>query len=64
MITLLEVDTPIRNDLEPLREVSDSELSVARMLLEAHQALSDINESNKIMFKNVIDALESDVARL
>lgn len=64
MFTILDVDTPIRGDLEPLREVSDSELSVARMLLEAHQALSNINESNKIMFKNVIDALESDVARL
>ena len=64
MFTLLDVDTPIRNDLEPLREVSDSELSVARMLLEAHQALSDMNDSNKIMFKSVVEALEADVARL
>ncbi|NUM52809.1 MAG: hypothetical protein HUU46_04115 [Candidatus Hydrogenedentes bacterium] len=64
LFTILDVDTPIRGDLEPLREVSDSELSVARMLLEAHQTLSNMNESNKLMFKNVIEALEADVARL
>lgn len=64
LFTILDVDTPIRGDLEQLREVSDSELNVARMLLEAHQALSDMNESNKIMFKSVVDALEADVARL
>lgn len=64
LFTLLDVDTPIRGELEPLREVSDSELSVARMLLEAHQALSDMNDSNKLMFKNVVEALELDVTRL
>lgn len=64
LFTILDVDTPIRGDMQQLREVSDSELSVARMLLEAHQALSDMNESNKLMFKNVVEALEADVARL
>ena len=64
LFAILDVNTPIRGELEPLREVSDSELSVARMLLEAHQALSDMNDSNKLMFKSVVEALESDVARL
>ena len=64
LFSILDVDTPIRGGLEPLREVSDSELNVARMLLEAHQALSDINESNKVVFKDVVEALEADVARL
>lgn len=64
MFTILDVDTPIRGELEPLREVPDSELNVARMLLEAHQALAGMNESNTIMFKSVVEALEADVARL
>ena len=64
LFTILDVNTPIRGELEQLREVSDSELSVARMILEAHQALSGMNESNKLMFKSVVEALESDVSRL
>jgi len=64
LFTLLDVDTPIRGEMEELREVSDSELNVARMLLEAHQALADINEPNRIMFKSVIEAIEADIARM
>ncbi|MDZ4860194.1 MAG: hypothetical protein SGI88_14550 [Candidatus Hydrogenedentes bacterium] len=64
LFTLLDVDTPVRGDLEALREVSDSELNVARMLLEAHKSLSEINEPNRIMFKSVIEAIETDIARM
>jgi hypothetical protein len=64
VFTILDIDTPIRGDMESLREVSDSELSVARMLLDAHQSLSDMNEVNRLRFKNVVDALEADIARL
>lgn len=64
LFTILDVDTPIRGKLEALREVSDSELNVARMLLEAHQTLSDMNESNRIMFKDVLEALAADIARM
>ena len=64
LFTILDVEAPIRGNLEQLREVSDSELSVARMLLEAHQALSDMNDKNRTMFKDVLEALESDIDRL
>lgn len=64
VFTILDVDTPVRGDMENLREVSDTELSVARMLLEAHQSLSEMNEENRARFKNVVDALEADIARM
>jgi len=47
--------------LKTLAEVDDSEKDFARLVLEAHQALVDLNKKNQDMFQNVVDVFEREV---
>lgn len=57
------MDTTIQGKLQPLTGADEGYVDVARMILDAHLILSDMNEENRKLFKNVVDALEADIAR-
>ena len=51
-------------ELEAVPSVSSQDRELARMLLEAHKALTDISEKNRDMFRNVVQILEKRVSDL
>lgn len=52
-------ETSAELDALPQAEAADREL--AQMLLDAHKALTSLNDKNKAMFKNVVQLLEKKV---
>ncbi|GMV90803.1 MAG: hypothetical protein AMXMBFR82_05810 [Candidatus Hydrogenedentota bacterium] len=63
LYTIFIMDAPIQGKLQPLPEAPEAEVNVARMILDAHLTLSEMNEENRKLFQNVVDALEADIAR-
>ena len=51
----------LQEGLAPVPDVELSDREKARMILEAHKALINLNEKNKDVFKNVVDALEEEL---
>ncbi|MCD6288219.1 MAG: STAS domain-containing protein [Candidatus Hydrogenedentes bacterium] len=45
-------------ELEELPEMTVPDKELARLILDAHKALIELNEKNKNMFKNVVDVME------
>ncbi|MBX7257801.1 MAG: STAS domain-containing protein [Candidatus Hydrogenedentes bacterium] len=63
LFTILDVDTPIRGELDSLPDVPDSQVDVAFMILNAHKNLVSLSESNKDRFQIVVEAIEDDLRR-
>jgi len=63
LYNIFEMDASIQGKLQPLPDVPDGEVDVARMILDAHLTLSEMNEENRARFQNVVSALEADIAR-
>ncbi len=63
LCTVLSVEDPIRGNLAALPEVPDSQVDVARMILEAHRTLAGMSEENRRRFRVVIEAIERDIER-
>ena len=52
--------------LERMREIPDissDDTAMTRLLLESHRALLDMNERNRVQFKNVVEVFEAAMAR-
>lgn len=53
---------------EPLKKISDrpgsGELEQAKVILEAHQLLMNMNEKNNSVFKSLVDALQKEVSQI
>lgn len=55
-----------RPDLEPgqaLPAGNPSETEMAQTVLDAHRLLCEMNDSNRAMFQNVVDAMERDLGK-
>jgi len=63
LFTILDVDTPIRGDLDVLPDVPDSQIDVAHMILGAHRNLVELSEGNRDRFQIVVEAIEDDLRR-
>lgn len=63
LYTIFGMDAPIQGPLKPLPEVEDGDVDVPRMILDAHLTLSGMNEHNRRLFHNVVEALANDIAR-
>ena len=63
LYSIFVMDAPIQGKLRPVPDVPEEEVDVAKMILDAHLTLSDMNEENRKLFQNVVDALEADIAR-
>ncbi len=63
LYNIFKMDASIQGKLQPLPEVPEGEVDVARMILDAHLTLSEMNEENRARFKNVVNALEADITR-
>ncbi|MFA6241857.1 MAG: STAS domain-containing protein [Candidatus Hydrogenedentales bacterium] len=61
LYTILDVDAPIRGDLDALPDVPDSQIDVALMILDAHKNLAEMSDANKDKFQIVIEAIEDDL---
>ncbi len=60
---MLIVDKPefFGRDMEEIGNTNDVQINMAKMMLDAHLALSQINEENKQQFKAVCEMLSSEV---
>ena len=63
LYTIFSMNAPIQGPLKPLPDSDGEHVDVPRMILDAHLMLSDMNEHNRRLFRSVVDALESDIAR-
>ena len=63
LYTILDVDTPIRGELDALPEVPDSQVDVAFMILDAHKNLVSLSDANRDRFQIVVEAIEDDLRR-
>lgn len=52
---------PVAN-MHALSQAMTTEAEMAHAILEAHRTLSKINDSNREMFRNVVEGLEQEVA--
>jgi len=48
-------------ELEELPDIDDVDRNMARVMLEAHQALMDLNETNQQQFRTVVEMLSTEV---
>jgi anti-anti-sigma regulatory factor len=63
LYSIFIMDAPIQGKLQPVPEVPDADVDVAKLILNAHLTLSEMNEENRKLFQNVVDALEADILR-
>ena len=49
------------DDLQALPGGSSTEEEMARAILQAHRTLSELNDSNREMFRNVVEGLEAEL---
>ncbi|WP_263769076.1 STAS domain-containing protein [Propionivibrio soli] len=62
VFVLLE-QTPIAVEGRTLTPGNPSETELARTILEAHRLLSELNENNRAMFRDVVEAFERDLGQ-
>lgn len=63
LYNIFVMDASIQGKLRPLPEVAEEQVDVAKLILNAHHTLTEMNEENRMLFQNVVDALEADIAR-
>lgn len=58
---MVEEPTNINSSLMNIMGVDESEESMAKIMLEAHRRLMNMNEKNKQEFKNVVELMEKQI---
>ena len=53
---------PIDDNMQDIPQLESSEQEMAEMILEAHRTLSELNDKNEVMFKDVVESLENELA--
>lgn len=63
LFTIVDQPANLETPMQELPPAADSEINVARMILKAHKTLCELNDENKVRFKNIVEALESEIIR-
>jgi len=62
VFNILKLTTTAGARVQPLPEVDADDKEMAKVILSTHKTLCELNEGNKEVFKDVVAALESDLA--